>query len=314
VRVAVVDIGTNSTRLLVADVDGAAGVAELDRRSIVTRLGQGVDATGALADEAVDRVLAVLAEYAAAIEQHGAQRTVAVLTSAVRDAANGPGFARRVRDDFGFDARTIAGDEEARLTFLGATSERPEAAAWPVVVVDIGGGSTELVVDRAHVSLTMGSVRFTERFLHEDPPTRSELDGCASVVRAVLTDGVGFGAEAAIGVAGTVTTLAALDLRLERYDRSRVRGHRLTREGARAQLERLAALPLADRREVPALEPERAPVIVAGAIILIETLGHFGLDAIVVSEHDILDGIALAAAELPPREEGAAPPSAFTCC
>jgi exopolyphosphatase/guanosine-5'-triphosphate,3'-diphosphate pyrophosphatase len=181
-------------------------------------------------------------------------------------------------------------------------------------VLDIGGGSTELVVDDVHVSLNVGSVRFTERFLHVDPPTRSELDGCASVVRAALADGVAFGADAAIGVAGTVTTLAALDLRLERYDRSRVRGHRLTLAGARTQLERLAALPLADRREVPALEPERAPVIVAGAIILTETLAYFGLDAIEVSERDILDGIALAAAELPAPEEGAAPPGAFTCC
>src|SRR4051794_32673840 len=174
-RVAVVDLGTNSTRLLIADVSADGSIAERDRRSIVTRLGQGVDATGALAPDAIDRVVAVLREYRRAIDEHGAERTVAVLTSAVRDAADGAVFARRVRDEFGLDARTIPGEEEARLPSRGATSGRPAGAPAPVVVIDIGGGSTEYVVgDRHgvafHVSTQSGAVRQTERHLHSDPP------------------------------------------------------------------------------------------------------------------------------------------------
>jgi exopolyphosphatase/guanosine-5'-triphosphate,3'-diphosphate pyrophosphatase len=202
----------------------------------------------------------------------------------------------------------VSGDEEAELTRRGV---EPQPG---MLVVDIGGGSTELIVDDFHVSLDIGSVRFTERFVHTDPPDPRELDECARAVHAILEKRVQAQAEAAIGVAGTVTTLAALDLGLAQYDRERVHGHRLTTSAARAQLERLAALPLHERRELPALDPKRAPVIVAGAVILVSILDHFGLDAIEVSERDILDGIALAAAELPEPEEGAAPPGAYTCC
>jgi exopolyphosphatase / guanosine-5'-triphosphate,3'-diphosphate pyrophosphatase len=185
VRVAVVDLGTNSTRLLVADVKADGAIAERDRRTEVTGLGRGVDATGALAPEAVDRVLGVLREYREAIDAHRAQRTVAVLTSAVRDASNGAEFARRVRDDFGLDARTIGGDEEARLTFRGATSERPAGAPVPVVVIDIGGGSTEYVVGdedgpRFHTSTQSGAVRQTERHLRSDPPGPASWRACAA--------------------------------------------------------------------------------------------------------------------------------------
>jgi exopolyphosphatase/guanosine-5'-triphosphate,3'-diphosphate pyrophosphatase len=157
-------------------------------------------------------------------------------------------------------------------------------------------------------------VRYTERFIRSDPPDARELDECARAVRAILEERAQIKAACAIGVAGTVTTLAALDLELEHYDRARVHGHRLTATGARAQLGRLAALPLQERRELPAIEPERAAVIVAGAVILVSILDHFALDEITVSERDILDGIALAAAELPEPEEGAAPPGAYTCC
>ena len=181
-------------------------------------------------------------------------------------------------------------------------------------MLDIGGGSTELIVDDFHVSLDLGSVRYTERFVHTDPPSREELNACGRAAREVLGAHAEVHAERAIGVAGTVTTLAALDLGLERYDGARVHGHRLTRDGAAGQLERLAALPLAERREVPALEPERAPVIVAGALILLAVLDTFALDAVEVSERDILDGIALAAAELPEPADGDAPPGAYTCC
>ena len=313
-RVAVVDIGTNSTRLLIADVeparpagDGHASarvVAEIDRRTVITRLGQGVDATGRLADEAVDRVAAVLGEYRAAIDDLGAERTVAVLTSAVRDAANGPDFLRRVRDEFGLDAHTIPGAEEARLTFLGATSERPDGAPEPVVVIDIGGGSTEFVVGaggdlRFHVSTQSGSVRQTERHLHSDPPAPAELEAMRAQVRSMIEsevpEEVRRSTRAAISVAGTATSLAAIDQKLVPYDPTRVHGYVLSLERAQEALELLSRLTDAERREVPGLHPSRAPTIVAGATHLVEALRAFSLDSTEVSEHDILRGAALEA-------------------
>ena len=306
-RVAAVDLGTNTTRLLVADVDGGR-VDEVHRESRITRLGEGVDARGRLLPVPIARVRNALADYRRTLERLGAERTLAVATSAVRDAENGEAFLGEVEWSYGFATRLVSGDDEAELTRRGV---EPKPGT---LVVDIGGGSTELIVDEFHASLDIGSVRYTERFVHSDPPTTKELDDCARAARAVLAERARTTAWHAIGVAGTVTTLAALDLGLEAYDRERVHGHRLTTAGARAQLGRLAALPLAERRELPALEPERAPVIVAGAVILVEILDHFGLDEIEVSERDILDGIALAAAELPARAEGAAPPGAYTCC
>jgi exopolyphosphatase / guanosine-5'-triphosphate,3'-diphosphate pyrophosphatase len=306
VRVAAVDLGTNTTRLLVADVvDGNVG--EVHRETRITRLGEGVDARKRLLPVAIARVRNALSDYRRTLESLGAERTLLVATSAVRDAENGEAFLGEIEWSYGFATQLVSGDEEAALTRQGV---RP---APGTLVLDIGGGSTELLVDDFYVSLDMGSVRFTERFVHTDPPTRDEVDACARAVRSLL-EPLDVAPQRAVGVAGTVTTLAALDLGLDAYDRERVHGHRLSLEGARAQLERLAALPLAMRREVPALEPERAPVIVAGAVILAETLARFGLDAIEVSERDILDGIALAAAELPEPEEGAAPPGAYTCC
>jgi exopolyphosphatase / guanosine-5'-triphosphate,3'-diphosphate pyrophosphatase len=306
VRVAAVDLGTNTTRLLVADVDDGV-VAEVHRETRITRLGESVDTRRRLLPAPIARVRNVLTDYRRAVEKLGAERTLAVATSAVRDAENGEAFLGEIEWSYGFETRLASGDDEAELTRRGV---RPTPHT---LVLDIGGGSTELLVDAFHTSLDVGSVRFTERFLHDDPPNGRELEQCAEAVHAALA-GVDAQPCGAIGVAGTVTTLAALDLELDAYDRERVHGHRLSLAGAWAQLELLAALPLAARREVPALEPERAPVIVAGAIILVETLARFGLDAIEVSERDILDGIALAAAELPAREEGEAPPGAYTCC
>ena len=305
-RVAAIDLGTNTTRLLVADiVDG--NVHEVHRETRITRLGEGVDARKRLLPVAIARVRNALSDYRRTIESLGAERTLLVATSAVRDAENGEAFLGEIEWSYGFATRLVPGDEEAELTRRGV---QPPPGT---LVLDIGGGSTELLLDDKHVSLDMGSVRFTERFVRTDPPTRDEIDACARAAHALL-EPLDMAPQQAIGVAGSVTTLAALDLGLESYDRARVDGHLLSREGARAQLDRLAALPLAQRREVPALEPGRAPVIVAGAVILVETLVHFGLDAIEVSERDILDGIALAAAELPAPEEGAAPPGAYTCC
>jgi len=271
---------------------------------VITRLGQGVDATGALHDDAIARVVAVLAEYREAIDASRAECTVAVLTSAVRDAANGPAFAERVREEFGLDARTIPGAEEARLTFLGATSERPAGALEPVVVIDIGGGSTEYVVGAGgellfHVSTQSGAVRQTERHLRSDPPTREELDALRAEVRSIIEAEVPAEmrerTRAAIAVAGTPTSLAAIDQKLEPYDPARVHGYVLTLERAREALDRLAAMTEEERRHVPGLHPARAPTIVAGATHLVEALGAFSLDSTEVSEHDILRGAALEA-------------------
>ena len=306
-RVAAVDLGTNTTRLLVADVDDGR-IDEVHRETHITRLGEGVDARKRLLPVPIARVRNVLADYRRTLERLGAERTLAVATSAVRDAENGEAFLGEIEWSYGFATRLVSGDDEALLTRRGV---QPAAQT---LVLDIGGGSTELIVDDFHASLDLGSVRYTERYMHTDPPSLAELDACAAVVRSVLEERVPVRADAAVGVAGTVTTLAALDLGLDRYERERVHGHRLTLEAAQRQLARLAALPLVERREVPALDPERAPVIVAGAVILTETLAFFDLDSIDVSEHDILDGIALAAAELPAPEEGAAPPGAYTCC
>jgi exopolyphosphatase/guanosine-5'-triphosphate,3'-diphosphate pyrophosphatase len=298
VRVAVVDMGSNSTRLLVADVGGDGAVNELERESIVTRLGQGVDTTGALADEAKERVYAALERFRADIDGLGADLVVGVLTSAVRDASNGEEFAETVRERFGIAARAIPGDEEARLSYLGATGGL--APGHPTLVIDIGGGSTELIVGDAgemsfHVSTQVGVVRHTERHLHSDPPIEEELaalrrDAAETFAAAVPRD-VRETAEHGIAVAGTATQTAAIELGV--YDRARVHGHVLEASALETLLGRLAALPLDQRREVPGLDPERAPTIVAGAAILLEAMATFGLERVEVSENDILRGVAL---------------------
>jgi exopolyphosphatase / guanosine-5'-triphosphate,3'-diphosphate pyrophosphatase len=298
-RVAVVDIGTNSTRLLVAEVDGGE-LAELQRESVVTRLGEGVDATGRLGDAPMQRVFDVLEGYAEAIERHGVEVRTAVLTSAVRDAENGAEFAATVRDRYGLDAATLSGDEEARLTSLGATAGR--GGDEPLVVIDIGGGSTELVVGAPgtvefHTSTQVGVVRHGERHLHSDPPTADELQALAEDARATIDEAVPPEVRrrpaGGVGVGGTATQLASIDLGLGEHDRDRVEGHSMTRERLAELRDRLAALPLAERREVPGLDPARAPTIVAGVVILLEASGAFGLDGVEVSERDILWGVAL---------------------
>ena len=302
-RVAVVDIGTNSTRLLVADVASDERLTELERRAKVTRLGDGLERTGVLDDAAMARVFATLAEYRECIDAHGAQRAVGVLTSAVRDAANGAEFTAAVRDRYGIDGRTIDGDEEARLTFLGATSERPPDDATPTVVIDIGGGSTELVAGTGHemtfhVSTQLGVVRHTERHLATDPPTRPELDALAAEVRATIERAVPpevrTATQAAVAVAGTATSLGTIDLNLDRHVGAAVHGHRVPIGTCREILRSLASLTDAERRNVRGLHPDRAPTIVAGLVILVEALEAFNLDSIEVSDHDILRGAALA--------------------
>ena len=302
-RVGVIDLGTNTTRLLVARVEDGA-LEELDKRTTITRLGQGVDSSGRLADEAMDRVRATLASYREAMDRLEVERVIAVATSAMRDAANGPAFSDELRERFGIDARTISGDEEARLTFLGATAGRAaRASTW---VIDIGGGSTEYVVGSEagkldfHVSTQMGSVRHSERFLAGDPPRHEELEALAADVRRVMEESVPADVRQrsaqGIAVAGTATTLAAIDQQLDPYDASKVHGYRLPLAACERMQAMLAALQLEERREVTGLHPDRAPTIVAGVTILVESIRAFGADEIEVSENDILHGAALAAA------------------
>ena len=305
-RVAVVDLGTITTRLLVADVEDGR-VEEVSRRTEITRLGEGVDERRKLLPLPIARVRNVLAEYRRELEGLGAERTLAVGTSAIRDAENGEAFLGEIEWSYGFTTRLLSGEEEGELTRRGVAGGRELEPG--TLVLDIGGGSTELIADGSRTSLDLGSIRLTERFLHSDPPTREELEAAAGAVREALPD---LEPAQAIGVAGTITTLAALEL--GEYDPKRVHGYRVSRDAVGAQLERLASLPLAERRELPGLEPERAPVIVAGAVIVREVLDRYGLDSLEASERDILHGAALDAAALPPAEEGNAPPGAYTCC
>jgi exopolyphosphatase / guanosine-5'-triphosphate,3'-diphosphate pyrophosphatase len=302
VRVAVVDIGSNSTRLLVAEVSDGRVTAELERRTKVTRLGAGVDSAGRLSEDGIERVFATLEEYREAIDSNGAERAVAVLTSAVRDAANGAEFADAVATRYGLEPHVLTGDDEARLTYLGATSERDPHGSTPTLVVDIGGGSTELVIGVGrrmgfHVSTQAGVVRQTERHVRSDPPSPAELKELAGDVRAILAAAVPESERAAvrhaIAVAGTATSLAAIAQALEPYDPARVHGYVLSAAERERILAQLVAVPLEERRQTPGLDPDRAPTIIAGVVILGEVARLFGLDEIEVSEHDILRGAAL---------------------
>lgn len=301
-RVAVADIGSNSTRLLIADVEDARVVEELEHRSIVTRLGAGVDSNGALSDEGIQRVYETLDEYAASVEHHGAEERIAVLTSAVREASNGADFANSVRKRYGFEPHVLTGDDEAQLTFLGATSERDPEDRTATLVVDIGGGSTELVTGAGqqadfHVSTQAGVVRQTERHLHHDPPLPDELQALSDEVREIIACGVPESKRSAIrrgiGVAGTATQLASIAQGLELYDPKKVHGYVLSALEAREILGRLAAVGLEERKKTRGLDPARAPTIVAGVEILLVVLELFGLSEVEVSEHDILRGAAL---------------------
>jgi exopolyphosphatase / guanosine-5'-triphosphate,3'-diphosphate pyrophosphatase len=300
-RVAVIDIGSNSTRLLVADVAGGR-ITVVERRSTVTRLGRGVDLSGRLAAEAVEAACAALDPYVAAVRELGVEAVDAVATSAVRDAENGSAFIAELRERFALSARVLGGDEEARLTYLGATSEHlPEV---PTLVIDIGGGSTEMVVgegrdDEWHSSLQAGVVRHTERHLPTDPPKPVELEALAADIGVLIENATREAPPAAAGiaVAGTPTSLAAIEMGLDPYDPKRVHGHVLELRSIQRMLSQLASTPLAERREIPGLHADRAPTIVAGVVILVEAMRAFGLERIAVSEHDILYGAAIALAD-----------------
>jgi exopolyphosphatase / guanosine-5'-triphosphate,3'-diphosphate pyrophosphatase len=297
VRVAAVDLGTNSTRLLVADANGT--LEEVVRRLAITRLGEGVDERRVLLPVPIARVRNVLVDYRREAEALGAERTLCIATSAVRDAENGEAFLGEIEWSYGFTTRLLSGEEEAEMTLRGIGAVEPGT-----LVVDIGGGSTEVQVVGTDVreSIDVGCVRLTERFGEDVDAVRSHLRGLLPAASP----------ERAVGVAGTVTTLAALDLALPEYDPERIHGHVLTRAAVEELTARLAAMSVEERAQV--VEPGRAPVIVAGAAILAEVLAFYELDRVRASERDILHGAALAAAELPEPEEGAAPPGAYTCC
>jgi exopolyphosphatase/guanosine-5'-triphosphate,3'-diphosphate pyrophosphatase len=304
VRVAVVDIGTNSTRLLIGDVDGTA-VTQVERRTTVTNMGRGVDHTGLICSDAIDDVCNVIGDYRARYEEMGAECVMAIATSAVRDAVNGHAFIAELRERFGLDARLLTGEEEANLTYLGATSNRPDEEA--TLVFDIGGGSTELIVGSGtrvgfHTSLQAGTIRQSERHLTRDPPDPHELEDLAHEIRT-LVDGAVSEPHAsptrAIAVAGTPTSLAAIDQGLEPYDPGRVHGYRLGLQRIQRMLSRLSSLPLAERLRVPGLHPGRAPTIVAGTVILVQVMRAFKMMEIEVSELDILHGSAVWAATSP---------------
>src|SRR4051794_22036886 len=304
-RVAVVDIGTNSTRLLVADVaDGR--VSQLERHSTVTRLGRGVDTSRQLAPDAIEDVCRTVGEYIEIYEALDVEKVTAIATSAVRDAENSGAFLAELRERFALEARILDGAEEARLVYLGAITERP--AADSTLVVDIGGGSTELVVGsgeevRFYASTQAGTVRHTERYLRTDPPDAGELEALADDVRllidAELTGEAIAAASEGIAVAGTPTSLAAIDQELDPYDPERVHGYTLHLDSIQRMYSMLSSKTLEERLQVMGLHPGRAPTIVAGVVILIQVMRAFGLKEIEVSEHDILYGAALETARSP---------------
>ncbi|TFV62399.1 UNVERIFIED_ORG: Ppx/GppA family phosphatase [Bacillus sp. AZ43] len=301
-RVAAIDCGTNSIRLLVADVPAEGPHTDLVRRMEVVRLGQGVDATGRLAPEAIERTRLALAGYAAEIRELGATDVRMAATSASRDAANRADFEQMVSTTLGRLPDVITGREEAELSFLGATASLDAAARPPYLVVDIGGGSTEFVLGdgagvRAARSVDIGCVRLTERHLHGDPPTAEQIRRTEDDIRAALalvTAEVPVGETATlVGVAGSVTTVAAIALGLPGYDPVAIHGSRIAVDDVRAVTADLLAATRERRAAMPVMHPGRVDVIGAGALVLRVLMDEFGLPEVVVSEHDILDGIAL---------------------
>lgn len=301
-RLAAIDCGTNSTRLLVVE-----GGRTLERRMVITRLGQGVDATGRLDPQAIDRTVAVLREYRAVMDDLGVERVRMTATSAARDAANRDEFFDAAEAVVGIRPELLAGHEEGRLAFRGATAEL-DPAGGPYLVVDIGGGSTEFTVGTGGgtdpdgvISVDIGCVRITEKFLHHDPPTAEELSQAISVIHAYLDDVVREvpatrTAARLVGLAGTVTTMAAVEIGLVAYDRDRIHHFVLTKDAAEDVFRTLATERRDERVHNPGLEPARADVIVGGAAILVTVMRHFGFESCLVSESDILDGLVMSLA------------------
>jgi exopolyphosphatase / guanosine-5'-triphosphate,3'-diphosphate pyrophosphatase len=301
VRVAGIDCGTNSIRLLVAEPAPGGGLLDVQREMRVVRLGQGVDRTGRLAPEALQRTRAALADYAAAIARHGAERVRMVATSATRDAENRAEFVAMVHEVLGAEPEVISGTEEAELSFTGAVAGLPEVAR-PLLVADIGGGSTELVLGDGSSplrssSMDVGCVRMTERHLHDDPPTPAQVAATVADLRAAIAVAGRYvpldTAATFVGVAGTVTTIAAIALALPRYDADVIHGRVITAAQVHEVTERLLAMTHDERAALPVMHPGRVDVIGGGALVLRCLMEATGAARVVASEHDILDGIAL---------------------
>lgn len=312
-RLAGIDCGTNSIRLLIADVEGSGRLRDVHRETRIVRLGQGVDATGEFAAEAIARTRAALADYAALLKTHGVERVRMVATSAARDVANRDAFFAMTADVLGAVlpgavAEVISGAEEAELSFRGAVGEL-DGGAGPFVVVDLGGGSTEIVVGGeavvASYSADIGCVRLTERCLHSDPPTPAEVAAARQVVRERLEVALGVvpveGARTWVGLAGTMTTLSALAHDLPAYDSAAIHLSRVAGADLLAVCERLIGMTRAERAALPPMHEGRADVIGGGAIVVEELARELraraGIEELTVSEHDILDGIVLSIAE-----------------
>jgi exopolyphosphatase / guanosine-5'-triphosphate,3'-diphosphate pyrophosphatase len=302
-KVAAVDCGTNSLRLLIAESKPEGGLVDLDRQTEIVRLGQGVDATGEFHPDALKRTFAVTERYAKLITDAGVptDKIRFVATSASRDAKNRDGFFEGIKSRLGVLPDVISGDAEARLSFTGALS-RVSPEGDPVLVMDIGGGSTEFIVGSSAgvmasaISLDIGSVRLTERFLKVNPPAEDDLARAAEHVDRMLDESdVDFGSIGTwIGVAGTATTLAGVYLELEEYDRDRVHGSRIPRQDVGGLLRRLSGMTVAQIRSLPSMHPDRADVITGGTLVAARVAERLGVPHLLVSESDILDGIALA--------------------
>ena len=301
-KVAAIDCGTNSTRLLIAErSDEPRGFTILDRRMRITRLGQGVNATKMLATEAIERTATVLREFREAMDDLGVERVRITATSAARDAANREDFFVVAKEIIGVEPELLSGDEEARLSFRGATAEL-DPSRGPFLVVDIGGGSTEFIAGTeqpdAALSVDVGCVRITEQELHHDPPLAEELSIALSIIDAHLDDvdrevpGAS-DARTFVGLAGTITTVAAIEIGLAEYDRERIHHFELTRAAAEDVFRTLATEAHDDRLANPGLDPGRGDVIVGGCCVLVAIFRHWGFETCLVSEADILDGLAL---------------------
>jgi len=301
-RVAAIDCGTNSLRLLVADVDPAAGrLSDVDRRLEIVRLGQGVDATGRLAADALARTLRVLRSYQRIIEEASASAIRMVATSATRDAVNAGEFVAGVRDILAIEPEVLSGEDEARLSFIGATAELAGTMTGPYLVTDIGGGSTEFVLGdpgamTAAVSVNIGCVRMTERHLHHDPPGEDEIKAARADINAALDEVARqipvTAARTLVGLAGSVTTVAALDIGLDAYEAEKIHHSRVSVEAVRAVTASLLAQTRAERARLAVMHPGRVDVIAGGALVLTQIMERFGFGEVLVSEHDILDGLA----------------------
>lgn len=310
-RFAACDMGSNSTRLLIADLDADGHLTEIARRSTVTRLGHAVDATGRLDPAAIARFEAELTVIRELLDEHRVERAIGVMTSAVRDASDGPDLMARVRERYAIEALLIPGQQEAALTYLGATSGRVgwaegTPASRPVAVIDVGGGSTEFVIGHDatfdfSVSVQAGVVRHSERHIRHDPPTTDEIramsDEAARIFREAVPDDARRDVGSVIAVAGTATSCASMLLRLDEYDLERVHGFRLQLAEIEDLLSRLALMDDGERQAVRGLPPDRSPTIVAGCVLLAEALRTFDVQQCEVSEHDILRGVIIAAAQ-----------------